>query len=125
MNPFLLISCALLTSCATILDGGPQKVFVDSKPQGADVFIGAFDQYVGQTPLLVSLQRSSEAIEIRVNHGDQTDSKVLHTEVNPLIFGNILFGGIIGIFIDLASGASVRYPTQPITFEFKETNAKQ
>ena len=124
-KPIVLASCALLASCATIVDGGPQEVFVDSKPQGADVFIGALDQYAGQTPLLVSLQRGYADIEIRVTHRDQTDSKVLQAEVNPAIFGNILFGGVIGIFVDLASGAAVRYPTHPITFEFKEADVQQ
>jgi hypothetical protein len=109
-----------LTSCATILDSGPQQILVESSPQGADIYVGQYDQYAGQTPLQISLHRQGDTVSVRAVFGEQASLHEIKASMNPLVVGNILFGGIIGIFVDIATGAAMRYPTKPIMFKFNE-----
>ena len=108
------------TSCATIFDGKPQRILVDSRPQGAEIYLGTHGQYIGTTPVHVVLDRSFDAVEIRAEIGQAKQVHLIKSGLNPAIFGNILFGGLIGVFIDLASGAAARYPSEPILIQFAD-----
>jgi len=100
----MTMGVALLSSCATIVKSDKTPVrFVGGLPSG-DTFINLPDgQYTlknGQTTVLVS--RSKADIPISVTCNNETREGTLHTKYDALagIFGNILFGGIIGMGID-------------------------
>jgi len=92
--------------CATIATGGgeDQAVRVSSTPKGADVFVN--DELVGKTPMSIRLPRKDDH-HVRIEKvGYQPYEKDLRSGMNAWMFGNILLGGLIGLGVDLLSGAS-------------------
>jgi len=75
--------------------------------------------HVGNTPTTVVLKRATGNKTISVKLEGQTQSAVKTQNPNPLIFGNIIFGGFIGLIIDAASGNFTIYDTEPLVFDFE------
>ena len=103
-----LVVCIIASSpgCATIATGGgeDQAVRVSSTPRGADVFVN--DELVGKTPMSIRLPRKDDH-HVRIEKvGYQPYEKELHSGLNAWMFGNIILGGLIGLGVDLLSGAS-------------------
>ena len=90
--------------CATIMGGGGEQwVRVNSTPAGAAVKIDGNDS--GVTPTMVKLTRK-EAHVVRLElPGYEPAETKLEKNLNPWVFGNILFGGLIGLGVDMATGS--------------------
>jgi len=99
-----LVATALLTSCASIVSGTHQEVRVNSAPSGANVRVdGAI---TAQTPALLTLS-SKESHMLRIEMAGYRPFEVALTQkTNGWIFGNIFFGGLIGIAVDISTGAA-------------------
>jgi len=111
----LLIVCALSTGCATIVTGAgeDQAVRFASNPRGATVYVD--DNPVGQTPLSVRLTRKDEHL-VRIEHpGYKPYQRKITSGFNEWILGNIFIGGLIGIGVDLLSGANPALDTNNIS----------
>jgi len=105
----------LFTGCASIVDGGPKLVQINSNPLGAKVTV--FDKTgkeisVLTTPASVALKRchgflSGEDYKLVFeNAGYYPYETHIKSTVDGWYFGNIIFGGLIGIVIvDPATGA--------------------
>ncbi len=103
-----LVVCIIASSpgCATIATGGgeDQAVRLSSTPKGADVFVN--DERVGKTPMSIRLPRKDDH-HVRIEKvGYQAYEKELRSGMNAWMFGNIILGGLIGLGVDLLSGAS-------------------
>lgn len=97
----ICIGCALTGSgCATIVDPGPDVVFISSTPTSATITIDGAQR--GVTPLNVSVRRGARTITFS-KAGYQTVTAPVPKNFNGWVLGNILFGGVIGIIIDAAS----------------------
>ena len=104
-----------LTGCASIVDGRPRKFAVRSQPSDAKVSV--FDKKgatvgVQQTPAVFQLKRGAgyfSGAQYRLvieKEGFQKAEVQVKATVNGWYFGNIVFGGLIGLLIvDPASGA--------------------
>jgi hypothetical protein len=104
-----------LTGCASIVDGGRKTVSIKSEPSDAKVTV--FDKkgsevVVGQTPALFPLKRSGgffTPTQYRVvieKQGYTTAEFQIKSTINGWYFGNVLFGGLIGlVIVDPATGA--------------------
>ncbi|MDR0511225.1 MAG: PEGA domain-containing protein [Rikenellaceae bacterium] len=99
----LLIVAAVSNGCATIISGSTQRVDVMSSPAGAAVYDNGM--LVGQTPLAAWLPRSRDHQIILELQGYQPYIFHITRTFNAWAIGNILFGGLIGIIVDLATGA--------------------
>jgi hypothetical protein len=110
----LLTVPLFLTGCASIVDGGPKTVQINSNPEGAKVTISnkeGKEIFVQTTPTKVSLERSSGffegetytlALEMAGYYPYETH---VQSSVDGWYFGNIAFGGLIGMLIvDPATG---------------------
>ena len=98
----ICVCCALSGSgCATIVNPGPDYVFVTSVPNGATVTVDGLQ--VGQTPLSASINRRASTIAFS-KAGYQTVTTGVPKDFNGWVIGNIVFGGLIGIVIDAVSG---------------------
>ncbi len=106
----LIATLFLNFGCCSIFTSGPQKISVDSKPQGAKVRIGP---YKGMTPYKVWMPRGKDYV-IEVSYGDKTDSQALSKSIEPVYWVNILLWP--GLIIDLATGSMFRY--DPLNYEF-------
>ena len=97
--------CAGSTGCATIMTGaGPnQTVRIASNPRGAKIFVDG--DYKGVTPLGVQMTRSDNHVLRLEMDGYAPMTRDIRTGYNPWHLGNILFGGLVGITIDLLDGS--------------------
>lgn len=110
------VAVALLSGCATIVEGGKQSVYFTTDPDGATCSIMREGQMLFhdvKTPATLELEKDKDELVITCEK-DGYKKKVVHTDstFQGWTLGNILFGGIVGIGIDAASGAMNEYPSQ-------------
>lgn len=109
------LSLALLSGCASIIKHGGQGVSFRSTPEGATVSItnrAGKKIHRGTTPLTLRLKRGAgyfraERYVVRFEmDGYSPKEMTLKGSVNGWYFGNIIFGGLVGLFIvDPLTGA--------------------
>ncbi|HEY5298883.1 MAG TPA: hypothetical protein VIK59_13330 [Verrucomicrobiae bacterium] len=110
----LLFVPLFFTGCASIIDGGSKSVHINSNPEGAKVTISnksGREICVQTTPAIVTLERSSgyfrgEDYKIVFEQaGYYSYETHIKSTIDGWYFGNIIFGGPIGILIvDPATG---------------------
>ena len=114
-----ILACAvasLATSgCATIVAKSSQTITVTSVPDAASVSIvnkSGTPVHSGTTPITVTLKKGRgyfkpESYTIRfAKDGYQAREVTVRGEVNGWYFGNVIFGGLIGLLaVDPATGA--------------------
>lgn len=107
---------ALVASgCASLVSGRHAEVSLQSSPSAAEVVIR--DKHgnhvlTTQTPATVQLKRKDKFIwpakytaEFQ-KPGYQPKKVAINQRVNPWILGNVVFGGVIGLAVDNATGAA-------------------
>jgi hypothetical protein len=91
-----------LAGCATIIHGTGQEVAISSRPSGAKVTVD--NMSYGQTPVVVSLARSNQHMVKIEMDGYQPFEMAIRKTVSGWVWGNIIFGGLIGLAVDAISG---------------------
>ena len=92
----------LLAGCATIMHGKTQSVGISSIPEGATVTVG--NQPVGTTPVFAELTRKDKHV-VRISlEGYTTATLTLNRKTSGWVWGNIVFGGLIGLAVDAITG---------------------
>lgn len=92
-----------LTSCATLVHGSHQAISIASNPNNAYIWIDR--QYMGVTPMVVGMTRNDNHI-VRIElEGYQPYEVIFSKGISGWIFGNVVFGGVIGVAIDAFTGA--------------------
>lgn len=112
---FVLTALFLLASCASIVSKGTYPLSISSNPVGAKVSITdkkGSEIFVGNTPASVKLKAGAgffAKAEYQVKLSSPGyDEKVIpvHFKMDGWYWGNIVFGGLIGMLIvDPATGA--------------------
>jgi diacylglycerol kinase family enzyme len=97
------IALLFVTGCASIVSGTKQEVAFRSTPPGATVTVDGENH--GGTPMTLKLSRKSRHEVSFALDGYQPYEMSLTKSLNGWYFGNILFGGIIGLVVDAANGA--------------------
>lgn len=101
----LIIALSLLasmTSCATIMHGTRQSVGIASNPTDASVWVDR--NFVGSTPIIVDMSRKDNHIVRLELEGYQPYEINFSRQLSGWVFGNIVFGGFIGLAVDAVSG---------------------
>jgi hypothetical protein len=101
----LLCLSTLHSGCATLFSGTNQPISIQSQPAGADVQINGMQ--MGMTPCQVVLKRGATQMLQVSKNGYEPQTVMLGTKFNGWFIANLVFGGIIGMIIDLATGAYV------------------
>jgi hypothetical protein len=102
---------ALLTACATIMHGTTQGVTLASTPSSARVLVDG--KAVGTTPAVAKLARKTNHVVRFELDGYQPFEAPLTRKTSGWAWGNLIFGGLIGIAIDAGNGALYELtPTQ-------------
>jgi hypothetical protein len=112
---YTLISCMLLSSCATIVSGSKQKVKFSSTPSNATIYVDETE--VGKTPFEMKLKRNREHHIIIKLEGYNTYETTLKSKFNAWYLGNILIGGVIGLVIDPITGAMFKLSPKELNAE--------
>ena len=110
-----------LGGCATIVARSSQTIIVGSVPEGAAVSItnaAGVAVHSGNTPMSVTLKKGRgyfkpEHYVVRISkEGFQQQELKIDGAINGWYFGNIIFGGLIGMLaVDPSTGAM--YTLQP------------
>ena len=101
---FALLASLSLSSCATIVNGSNQNIMIDSEPQGAEIIIR--EKLRGATPMELTFKRDTKDYVVTLRKDGYKDVDVeLRRTFNGWFIGNIIFGGVIGMVIDAATGA--------------------
>src|SRR4051794_20989954 len=114
----LLSSTVLLASCASIVSKSTYPVHIRTNPAGATVSITdkkGKEVYRGQSPTEVQLKSgagffSKAEYQVKLSSPSFADKVVpVNYKLNGWYFGNLLFGGVVGmLIIDPATGAMWR-----------------
>lgn len=98
----IAICLCVLSGCASIISGSKQELLVYSEPEGAMVEIDGLPR--ARTPLITYLSRDEHIVHIELL-GYAPINVITEKSLNPWCFGNLIFGGIVGGIIDIATGA--------------------
>jgi uncharacterized protein YceK len=100
----VLVISLVVTGCATIVSGSKQKVSFNSTPAKASVLVNGVQ--IGYTPFETKLKRGVKAHKVKiVLEGYKPYEATLTRKFNGWYIGNIAFGGLIGMIVDLSTGA--------------------
>lgn len=90
--------------CATVVHGTTEKIHLNSAPAGAEVTIDNAQSLT--TPADVDLTRSDPHTLVFSKAGYQEAHEALTTRGTGLVWGNLLFVGVVGAIVDESDGAS-------------------
>ncbi len=115
------IAAVSLFSCATIMHGTTQKIGVSSSPTGATVSVD--NKLVGSTPLFTELKRGDDHIVTIEMKGFEKTQLTLTKSVSGWVWGNIVFGGIIGLAVDAMTGGLYSLSPKQLHAELRKNSS--
>lgn len=112
-----MLPLAMLSACATIINGTSQSVTVSTTPPAATCTLDRMGVRIGavaQTPGSVRLDKSKNDLSVTCSKpGYQTATVVREPSLSGWTAGNVVFGLVgvgIGAVVDASSGANYEYP---------------
>ncbi|MDQ0140398.1 hypothetical protein [Cupriavidus necator] len=113
----VLASTTLASGCAAIVSGTRQVVSVETHQAERPVdgasceMVNSKNTYFVTTPGTVTIDRAYGDLSVRCTKaGMDPGEATVVSATKAMAFGNILFGGAIGVVVDTASGAAYDYP---------------
>lgn len=110
-----LTALTLLSSCATIMHGTRQSVGISSYPSNASIWVDR--AYVGNTPMIVEMSRKDNHIVQIELEGFLPYEATFSRQLSGWVFGNFVFGGVIGLAVDAISGGIYRLTPEEVQAE--------
>ena len=112
------LSILLCTGCATIMNQTSQSIGISSNPTGATVTVDSAPH--GKTPVVARLSRRDNHIVRLELDGYKPYETTLTRRVSGWVWGNIVFGGLIGLAIDAISGGLYKLTPDQIQAELRK-----
>lgn len=110
MTRIILAVVALaLAGCATIITGTTKAVNVTSEPSGVIVSIQGKQVRTPGT-ILISRSSGNGVGYVRTEENGPVFPIMVQSEFEGWFIGNLVIGGVVGMLIDLATGAYRNYP---------------
>jgi hypothetical protein len=116
------VAVAIVTACGTIIHGTRQDVGISSTPTGAQVVVD--NMPVGQTPVVAKLTRKDNHVVRITMPGYQTFETNVTRSVSGWVWGNIVFGGLIGLAVDAISGGLYKLRPEQVTGTLATADAR-
>jgi hypothetical protein len=112
-----LFALGLLSGCASIVDGTNQSLSVKTVSAAGDL-PGAECQLANSkgtwfvtTPGTVTVHRAYGALNLScTKDGFKPAVQTAKSSTKGMAFGNAVFGGVIGVGVDMSTGAAYDYP---------------
>lgn len=102
-----------VTGCATLMHGSRQDVGISSSPVGAAVTID--NQTMGKTPIVAELKRKqNHVVKIEMRGYEPFETTLTH-KTSGWVWGNIAFGGLIGLAVDAMTGSLYKLTPEQIS----------
>ena len=99
---FTLTAALGLAGCATIMHGTTQDIGLQSTPTNAKVTVDGLP--MGSTPVVTKLSRKDNHIVKLTLDGYQPFEATITRGTSGWVWGNIVFGGLVGLAVDAMSG---------------------
>lgn len=97
-----LASVMLTTGCATIVNDDYVQIPVTTVPSEASIEVNGSSY---QSPAIVPVPRGQGDFVMKISKdGYQPVSIFLNQSLDGWVWGNVIFGGIIGLVVDFATG---------------------
>ena len=113
----IVASAGLASGCASIVGGTGQVVSVETHQADRPVegarceMVNSKGTYYVTTPGTVTIHRAYGNLEVHCEkQGEATGKATVVSATKALAFGNVIFGGAIGVAVDTTSGAAYDYP---------------
>ena len=113
-SAFVMTLALVPPGCATVTTDDHQSIVVTSDPLGTTCRVregGATVAVISATPATILVGKSRHDIGVDCDKpGYYPGAAGLEPHLQGWIFGNILYGGSLGVMVDAASGAMNEYP---------------
>jgi hypothetical protein len=114
----LCLALVSVVSCATIMHQTRQDVGIASIPTGASVTIN--NKPYGKTPLVADLKRKdNHIVKVELPGYEAFEVTITH-KVSGWIWGNIAFGGLIGLAIDAITGGMYKLTPDQVVAQLQK-----
>lgn len=107
-----------LTGCASIINGTNQIVSLETHNKGQQVsgatckLENSKGTFYVTSPGTVTIKKAYGDMAVKCEkESHEAGLATVKSGVTPLFFGNILLGGLIGMGVDIGTGAGFDYPT--------------
>ncbi len=124
----VLSAAALLSGCATVTRGTTGQVTVNSEPAGAEA-ISSTGLICPMTPCTWEISRKTEFVVTFKKQGYHTQQVQVGTKLAgggaAGFAGNVVLGGIIGMGVDAASGATLEHYPNPVFITLRPLSGGQ
>jgi len=106
-----IVFIVVFSGCATIMQGTTQSIGIGSVPTSAVVTINNVEK--GRTPIVVELKRKEHHIVKIEMPGYLPYETTFTRSTSGWVWGNIVFGGLIGLAVDAMAGGMYKLtPTE-------------
>jgi hypothetical protein len=128
MRVVALLACGLaLSACASITRGWNEQIQFSSNPPEASVRTSTGFQCV--TPCTLQIGRKDEFTAVFSKAGYVSQEVSVRTQVAGAgaagFAGNVLAGGVIGMGVDAASGATLEHCPNPVGVTLQRVGSKE
>lgn len=113
----VLASSVAISGCATIIHGSTQPVGLSSSPTGAIVYVDGAK--LGSTPVNLELKRNANHVVKFELDGYAPFEATLTRGLSGWVWGNIVFGGLIGLAVDAVSGSLYKLTPEQLQAELR------
>ncbi|MEM9630571.1 MAG: translation initiation factor 2 [Pseudomonadota bacterium] len=123
-----LLACGMaLSACASVTRGTTETVMIYASPDGAQIGT-SIGLTCNTSPCSLEVSRKTKFAVTVSKEGYKTQTVQVTTAVAPGgvagMAGNVLVGGVIGVGIDAASGATLDHKPNPVLVELVPLNPK-
>lgn len=112
----IVVGTAGMTGCATVTRGTTETLLVQSEPSGASVRLSS--GFTGVTPTSFTVSRKGDIVVSVVKDGYEPVEVIVKSQIAGKgaagFAGNVLIGGVIGMGVDAATGASLSHFPNPV-----------
>lgn len=115
----VVTAATVVIGCASIMHGTSQKIGISSAPSGANVSVD--NKPLGITPVFADLKRGEEHIVPIEMAGYEKASLTITKSVSGWVWGNIVFGGLIGLAVDAITGGLYNLSPEQLNAKLRKT----
>lgn len=116
MKILYILPLLLTTACASMTGGQNQSLSVSTSPPSDCTLSNDKGTWYVQAPGSVTVNRAYGDMTVSCKKDGKSATNVVKSSVKPIVLGNIIWfwGVLIGVPIDIITGAAYDYPN-PIT----------
>ncbi len=114
----LSLGLVAISGCSTLVNGSSQSVSINSNVQDAQVTWNGAP--IGKTPLTVQVKRGSSAQITVSKDGYISKTITADTSIEPIFWGNVIFGGVLGSTTDGVNGNMYKYAPATLQIDLEK-----